>query len=271
MARRLIQKVPRTLAFAPPALVVAAHPDDEAIGAGIWIKRHRHLIVNVLHITDGSPHDMANAKTLGFELRSAYARARRAELMEAMALLDVTPERCHHFDLADKDAYLHFGELISRTRALILKLQPQVVLSPAYEGGHPDHDAAAYAVAMARQSGCPFQHLEFPLYHAGANGTMVTIRFLNDRQGQGEVLKLSAAEQFFKSRVLGCFHTQQDFLRHFDLSHERFRPAPQYDFTRPPHPGDLLYERWQWGISGCDWRRRASEAAENLSRPHPEV
>ena len=33
---------------------------------------------------------------------------------------------------------------------------------------------------------------------------------------------------------------------------ERFRPQAAYDFSRPPHPGTLNYEAWQWPMSGAD-------------------
>ena len=36
---------------------------------------------------------------------------------------------------------------------------------------------------------------------------------------------------------------------------ERFRPTPGYDFSRPPHPGLLWYERLGWPLDGARWRR----------------
>ncbi len=46
--------------------------------------------------------------------------------------------------------------------------------------------------------------------------------------------------------MLACFRTQAAILSHFDRQAERFRPAPAYDFTAPPHPGPLNYEDWGW-------------------------
>jgi len=58
-------------------LVVAAHPDDEIIGAGIWLHRNARESLHILHITDGSPHDMQDARAQGFATREAYSSARR--------------------------------------------------------------------------------------------------------------------------------------------------------------------------------------------------
>jgi hypothetical protein len=36
----------------------------------------------------------------------------------------------------------------------------------------------------------------------------------------------------------------------FNAAIERFRPQPSYSFRRPPHPGVLNYESWQWPVTG---------------------
>jgi len=35
---------------------------------------------------------------------------------------------------------------------------------------------------------------------------------------------------------------------------ERYRWAPQYDFTAPPHEGRLYYENYPWGVKGARFR-----------------
>lgn len=242
-------------------LVVAPHPDDETIGAGIWIYRNRSRRPVVLHVTDGSPRDMDDARAAGFASRQLYASARKREAHQALELVGIKRSQFRRFDLVDKETYLHLPRLISRMISTIERLRPSVVLSPAYEGGHPDHDAAALAVAIARNR-FVFQHREYRLYHAGADGSMITKEFLPNHAGLTEVIALSAAEREIKSRMLRCFRTQAKVLCNFDPVDEHFRDAPLYDFTRPPHDGKLLYEQWGWGISGEEWRRRAKEALQ---------
>jgi hypothetical protein len=35
-------------------------------------------------------------------------------------------------------------------------------------------------------------------------------------------------------------------LRHVEIGRERFRHLARYDYSRPPHPSPLFYERFQW-------------------------
>jgi LmbE family N-acetylglucosaminyl deacetylase len=242
-------------------LIVAAHPDDEILGAGIWLHRHPAFDRYVVHLTDGSPRDMQDARAAGMSSRLAYAATRRRELKDALAIAGVPAGNCYRCDFTDKEAYLHLPELVAKLDSLIEELRPSIVISPAYEGGHPDHDAAAFTVATIRRFGRPFRHFEFSLYHAGERGEMVTGEFLpTDPPQEEEVLALSPVEHKIKSRMLHCFRTQGHVLRQFRVDYERFRESPAYDFSQPPHSGPLLYERWGWGISGLAWRQKAIEA-----------
>jgi hypothetical protein len=64
--------------------------------------------------------------------------------------------------------------------------------------------------------------------------------------------------------MLDCFVTQQRVVAGFKLEEERFRRAPVYDFSQPPHPGQLFYENFAWGITGLRWRERAAVASGQL-------
>src|SRR5512133_2737573 len=80
----------------PSTLVVAAHPDDEVIGIGGQLARLGPR-VHVLHVTDGAPRDMHDARVHGFDTRDAYADARRRELLAALADAGIGPERTFVF------------------------------------------------------------------------------------------------------------------------------------------------------------------------------
>ena len=242
-------------------LIVAPHPDDEVLGAGIWIQRHLRRQVHIVHVTDGSPRDLKDATRLGFSNRQEYAAARRRELFEALKLVGISPYQCAECGVADQEAFLNLPEIVDRLDSLFGELRPHRILSPAYEGGHPDHDAAAFAVAMLRSRRPGFEHLEFPLYHSDNNGQMVTGQFLGGADfARQQVLALTPRERDLKSAMLACFRTQQEILSRFGVEIERFRSAPAYDFTLPPHSGPLLYERWGWPIHGAAWREQARRA-----------
>src|SRR5947209_8077533 len=68
-------------------VVIVAHPDDEVIGAGGLLGALRN--VQIIHTTDGSPHDLSDARRSGFSTREEYAGARRAELTCALRIAGV--------------------------------------------------------------------------------------------------------------------------------------------------------------------------------------
>jgi LmbE family N-acetylglucosaminyl deacetylase len=226
-------------------LIVAGHPDDEIIGAGIWMARHRdHDLISIAHVTGGSSRDHANP--------NEYAKTRRHELLAAVGLAGIRPDQCRELGFIDQEAYLHLTELTDCIRALIAELRPERILTHPYEGGHPDHDAAAFAVAQAVRN-----HYEFTSYHLA--GDFVAGEFLPAPGAKEESLEFGPADRDLKQAMLDSFATQQDILRLFPVERERFRVAPAYDFTNPPHEGELQYERWGFA-TGSEWRRHAAEA-----------
>jgi hypothetical protein len=74
------------------------------------------------------------------------------------------------------------------------------------------------------------------LYHKGPKGIEV-YEFLPCTGYEATTRVLSEAERAFKRHLFDCFPTQRQTLSWFPIEAERFRPAPYYDFTRPPHEG----------------------------------
>jgi LmbE family N-acetylglucosaminyl deacetylase len=258
-----------------PVLMVVAHPDDETIGAGGLLPRLPGL--RIVHLTDGAPRDPANTGAAGFEHREDYAAERRRELIAAVRLAGVEPWQLTAFNVVDQEASLEMAYLTLKLVDLIRKGRPGVILTHAYEGGHPDHDAAAFAVhAACVRVQTPPEVYEFTSYHAAAqvqaagrsresSGTarIETGRFLSGTD-PGEVVMLDQAARSRKREMFDCFPTQRQMLHHFAIEEERFRPSPAYDFTTAPHPGPLLYESFGWTLTGERWRLLAQEALKTL-------
>jgi len=234
-----------------PVAVIVAHPDDETIGAGGQLA---HLPdVMVIHVTDGAPRREPDSQSC--------VATRRRELEAAMALVGLGPERLLSLGVADQEASLDLAGLAVRLAALLAALKPATVLTHPYEGGHPDHDATAFAVhAAARLLPRSPVLMEMAFYHAGG-GDMVWGDFL------GPPGAAIPTEQALKRRMLACFATQARTLAPFPVDMERFRPAPIYDFTQPPHAGPLHYERYPWGMDGARWRALATAALTTLGLP----
>jgi LmbE family N-acetylglucosaminyl deacetylase len=255
-------------------LVVAAHPDDETIGAGALLGRLR--AVEVVFITDGAPRDGEDARARGFSGIESYAAARRLEAKDALGLAGVAPAATTWLDISDKEAVRHLAELARRLEAFIVARQPSVVIGHPYEGGHPDHDATAFAVQLGcrrieRAGGIAPRILEFGSYHADPAGSGAPRR-LEFLPADVEVITrpLDEGERRRKAAMLACYRSQGELLREFPADVERFRAAPPYDFSRPPHAGQLLYETFGWGATGAAWRRAAIEALEELDQgPRP--
>jgi LmbE family N-acetylglucosaminyl deacetylase len=243
-------------------MIVAAHPDDETIGVGGTFPRLGR--VTLVHLTDGAPKDLVDAERSGFRTREAYASARRSELLAALRLAGLGREVLREIGLVDQEGSLHLERAARRLAELFKEIGPEVVFTHPYEGGHPDHDASAFAVQaayrlIAKEGGSPPARIEFASYHRSGKET-VTGEFLAAKGFEAITVALSGEARARKRNMFDCFTTQREVLSAFSADVERFRPAPTYDFTRPPHPGPLYYESQPWGMSGTRWRELASEA-----------
>ena len=251
-------------------IIVAAHPDDETIGMGAQLCRLDDALL--VHVTDGAPRDGEDMARYGFVRPEDYAAARRAELMNALETGGARAVQTTAFDIPDKQAYAQLAGLARRVAQLLRTEKPAAVFTHAYEGGHPDHDAAAFAVhaacRMLGESGVPAV-IEMALYHR-RDGRPIIREFLeisSPRLGPDTciaALPLSAAEKRRKQQMIDCFATQRWLLADFPLDYERLRLAPTYDFSKPPHEGVLHYETFGWGTTGAHWRQRAAAALSEL-------
>jgi LmbE family N-acetylglucosaminyl deacetylase len=247
-------------------LVVAAHPDDETVGAGELLTRASDPWI--LHTTDGAPK---NPRFLPAEAQprstDEYRERRAEELRAAMEIAGVEPARLLACGLADQEASFALVRLTAHLRAVIERLAPEVIVTHPYEGGHPDHDATAFAVHAAlcalRSAGRKAPPLvEMTSYHARGGG-LVTGKFLPSGKG-ARIVERASELPSRKRRMLDCFVTQRETLASFSSERERFRLAPAYDFNASPTDEALRYELLGWPMTGAAWRALAAEATQAL-------
>jgi N-acetylglucosamine malate deacetylase 2 len=237
-------------------MIVAAHADDETLGAGAAIAEAS--LLTVVHVTDGVKSARA-ARRKGFDNIDEYARARVEEAHRALSLLGVET-RFVELAVRNRGAVFKIDEIAGALGRLISSARPEIVLTHAFEGGHPDHDATAMAVHMVlRSGGSPIPLYEMAGYHA-AGGEDVYGSLIPRAGAETICIELSEESGAVKKAMLAAFVSQRSAVSRFPLEAATFRRAPEYDFTRRPHSGPLYYERHRLGMRWHTWRMLAARA-----------
>ncbi|WP_210528766.1 PIG-L deacetylase family protein [Rubellimicrobium arenae] len=237
-------------------VLVVAHPDDETLALASRLDCLEDL--SIIHLTDGAPRDLRDARQAGVDTVENYAELRRQELRTAMAALGSTAElRCYWHP--DQEAILHGAAIVQN---LVRDLWGAgAVITHPYEHGHPDHDAAALCVALAcrrfeaERRPVP-DRFEFPSYHL-RQGQARFGEFWPDASAPETAMPLSDDDRARRRAGLACFGSQQAFLSHMPEMGERLRPAPAYDFRAPAPSGQAWYDQFGWTMNLAAWRRHA--------------
>src|SRR4051794_4250784 len=128
-------------------MIVVAHPDDETIGIGGHLRRVSEA--TIVHATDGAPRNMRDAPEHGFSGWEDYADARYSELAAAMSEAGIGAERLFRLGIPDQEAARNLAPLALQVAGFCRDYKPAFICTHPFEGGHPDHDATAFAVAAA--------------------------------------------------------------------------------------------------------------------------
>jgi LmbE family N-acetylglucosaminyl deacetylase len=142
-------------------VVLAAHPDDEVLGAAALLRRAaaRGLEVRVLTATAGEASHPGSPTLTPDEL----ARRRRREAAAALAELTDLAVLPRNLGLPDGGVADHEGELVDRLVAEVGDGRDTLLVAPWREDGHPDHDAVGRAaVTVAARTGSQLR--EFPVW-----------------------------------------------------------------------------------------------------------
>ncbi len=242
-------------------LVLVAHPDDECLACGALLQRMREPLV--VFATNGSPADPYFWQKYGS--REAYAAVRRQEALESMHAAGVKDvvflaDLPGGEQLADQELFRHLRDAFDLLADLARRRMTTALLTLAYEGGHPDHDACSFLAAqLAKLAGIPCW--EAPLYHRGADGSGVFQQFITP-DGEEFDVRPTPAEQENKRMMCAAYRSQGDFLSKFDVAKEWVRPQAAYNYANPPHPGQTNYEQWEWKMTA----KEVSEAFADFLR-----
>jgi len=254
--------------------VIVAHPSDEVVGAGCLISKL--VDVTVLHVTDGAPSDMEYARAAGFKEREDYAATRRKECISALAIANIPADRIVDLEVTDQCASNYLADLTRKIMTFLQHSGANIVVTHPYEGGHPDHDATAFATHAAlrliKSNGLRPPALFEMALHPGKDGMKKVPEFLPGQEKETTTLVLDERATTLKQRMFECLQSQRESLSVSPFGPEKFRQPESYDFTTPPNGGALHYESFDWAPTWDEWQSLARQALADLfpkkSAPH---
>jgi LmbE family N-acetylglucosaminyl deacetylase len=258
----------REAAFLRRTFVLVAHQDDETGCAGLL---QRLIDPIVVFATDGAPADAYFWKR--FDTRAHYAAVRRTEAEAAAIKLrtsrveflnDYAPAG---FQFHDQELYRMLPVAFNAVCGLVSHYRPDTILVPAYEGGHPDHDACSFLGTLLRRR-FGLTVWEMPLYHRSQAGELRCQQFLHSNGTELPVI-LTNTENQVREMMIATYTSQNDVRDFVSSDVELFRPQVEYDYSAPPHPGPVNYECWKWPITVnevCRAFENCTRIVENAER-----
>ena len=221
-------------------LILAPHPDDEVVGCAAAIVRAKRAGARVaaFYLTDGVPPPEAMWPWERRKREGRVARRwREAEAAAARLGLVMAARQ----DVPSRRLKTHIAETRGRLLTLIEREKTDCLWTPAYEGGHQDHDVANFIASMVRPRVEVWEYSEYNF----AGGHVRSQDFPEVRGGE-RTLTLDAAEQAEKRALLALYRSERANHGYVRVECEAFRPLAAYDYGMPPHQGRPFYRRFWW-------------------------
>ena len=222
-------------------LYVFPHYDDE-----IWIlgKIHQDIAQNnEVHVC---------WLTAGKGLFGSQ-QARIQESDEVMNKVGVSQANRHYIGVKFNIHRVHDQPqvILNELTALCITFQITDVFTPAYEGGHIDHDATNFLVSKVKQK-LNISAFEFPLYHRYRTtwGFPMIAKFIPHAHSTNRVALNSVDIQLKKKAIF--IHKSQWLIlflvywgikkNQLNTKREIYRLLPEHNYQLPPHQNTLYYE-----------------------------
>src|SRR5262249_22882833 len=153
-----------------------------------------------------------------------YAAVRRREAEDALSIIGVPANRVIALGFDDQDASFRLADLTRRLQQVFAAECPAVVVTHAYEGGHPDHDATSFAVhaacRLAARAAAPAPALVEMSSYFGRDGIRITASFVGPPMAL--TINLDETSRDLKRRMLLTHASQKDLIRLFPIGVECF-------------------------------------------------
>ncbi len=265
-ARRTTQRVAPELAR---TLIVAPHPDDDAIATGGLMQKVLASggRLRILFVTDGEsnpwPQRFQQRKiVITAADRAEWGALRRAEAICSLASLGVPSDTASFLGFPDQrmSSLLFSGDqrLPQRLVQEIEQFRPTLIAAPSKLDLHPDHRAISCFVHDAvKRAAVEHPALVTYVIHGGADDHRLSSRF-----------ELTAEERQRKRAAIACHVSQLALSRERFLAHARSSEMfylPEDDLERP---GRLrLWSGWMRHVFRVLFWWPKSEAAPVVADP----
>jgi N-acetyl-1-D-myo-inositol-2-amino-2-deoxy-alpha-D-glucopyranoside deacetylase len=242
-------------------LVVAPHPDDETIAAGLLIQQVQAAggEVQILLLTAGDNNPwpqrwMERRVHIGDADRKRWGRRRHAEILQALQLLELPRSALQALgwpDMGVTDCLLQpEGRAVSTLVAAIRQFRPNLIAMPSLHDRHPDHGAAHVLVRLALAGEArPPQLLTYLVHGHAPDGGFIEVRG-------------SLGDQATKLTALTAHHSQMALsgtrMRHLAARPERYVEVP----GMPKEPSSAL--PWQPSAWLQPWLRLSVASAAGV-------
>jgi LmbE family N-acetylglucosaminyl deacetylase len=155
-------------------LVIAPHPDDEAIGCGGTLLLHRAAgdTVCIAWVTDGR-----SSRALGLEPEE-MARRREQEARACARLLGACVEW-----LGLREGEWSIEQLRRELSTMLDRLAPQVIYAPSRVDFHPEHERVAHGLALALAGLPPSAAPQVRVYQVQVPLTAILTNMMADTSG----------------------------------------------------------------------------------------
>lgn len=207
-------------------LVIAPHPDDESIATGGLLQavRAAGAALRLVVLTDGDNNPwpqrwIEKRWHIGAPERARWGARRREEAHAALRVLDIAAADARFLGLPDlglMDLLMRAdAALMASLRALIEEFAPTLLVFPAANDRHPDHNAAHVLMrcALARCAGAAPRLLTFAVHSASPAPGHVAVDLGAQQRGvkQAAILAHATQMQFSRRRFLAFASERENY------------------------------------------------------------
>lgn len=210
-------------------LVFAAHSDDDVLGLGTTLYRHRLNgdNIKVVFITNGSADWSGERQSWNLKVHESKRRAetRFTEGAQALSLINIPEENVFCLGYPDGGTQRYLKSMSDDIHMLLQKWNPKKVYVHCIEGGHIDHDMTSFVVRSACQKIGYSNVFEWSEYNLIQPLGTKDIKFLSTQSNDAEemIVDITEDERVLKRKMLS-FHRSQDVEKFF-LQGEAIRQA----------------------------------------------